>query len=416
MTENFYLARQAIVDNNEAILGYELLYRNSEKKSNFDNPRHATSSLLVNVLNQSGLNSIVGESLAFINVDYSFLRHDFIESIPPKTFVFELSVEEDKKGLLLESVERLHNKKYVFSIDMSSMQDLEEVKELAPYLFFVKVDISTIAQEDLKKVVHELKKFPLIVIASKLEDEEAFLVCQEAGFDAYQGYFFARPKIIKDKKLNTDQITLFKLCNVLRSGISIPEMVQAFEESPNISMQLLRFINSAAFHFRNPISSIHQVITLLGRNHLVQWLMLLLYSKNFSNKVKYQDQLIVMVKQRTLIMVNLMKFIYKNSSQKEQSEAYFVGILSLMNALSGVPLRDILIEFHVDDRVQDALFDHKGFLGKLYDVAIAVEQFDTTVIDEFLDEYQVSKADFETLMLDVFKDAIEFETASNSQL
>ncbi len=415
MTENFYLARQAIVDNNEAILGYELLYRNSEKESNFDNPRHATSSLLVNVLNQSGLNSIVGESLAFINVDYSFLRHDFIESIPPKTFVFELSVEEDKKGRLLESVERLHNKKYVFSIDMSSLQDLQEVKVLAPYLFFVKVDISTVAKEDLKIVVRELKQFPLIVIASKLEDEETFLICQEAGFDAYQGYFFAHPKIIKDKKLNTNQITLFKLCNVLRSGISIPEMVQVFEESPNISMQLLRFINSAAFHFKNPISSIHQVITLLGRNHLVQWLMLLLYSKNFSNKVKYQDQLIVMVKQRTLIMVNLMKFIYRNSSQKEQSEAYFVGILSLMNALSGVPLRDILIEFHVDDRVQDALFDHKGFLGKLYDVAIAVEQFDTTVIDEFLDEYQVSKADFETLMLDVFKDAIEFETASTSQ-
>ena len=415
MTENFYLARQTIVDNNEAILGYELLYRNRKKESTLDNPRHATSSLLVNVLNQSGLNAIVGENLAFINVDYSFLQHDFIESIPPKTFVFELSVEADKKGLLLENVERLHNKKYVFSIDMSSVEDLQKVKELAPYLFFVKVDITRVAREDLNKVVSQLKEFPLILIASKLEDEENFLICQNAGFHAYQGYFFARPKIIKDKKLNTDQITLFKLCNVLRSGVSISEMVQAFEESPNISMQLLRFINSAAFHFQSPISSIHQVITLLGRNHLVQWLMLLLYSKSFSNKVKYQDQLIVMVKQRTLIMVNLMKFIYKNSSQKEQSEAYFVGILSLMNALSGVPLRDILREFHVDSIVEEALFEHKGFLGKLYDVVIAVENFDTTVIDEFLTEYRVSKADFETLMLDVFKDAIEFETASSSE-
>jgi EAL and modified HD-GYP domain-containing signal transduction protein len=414
MTENFYLARQAIVDNNEAILGYELLYRDSDKEANIDNPRHATSSLLSNVLNQSGLTSIVGSSLAFVNVDYSFLQHDFIESIPPKTFVFELSVEADIKGYLQESVERLHNKKYVFSIDVSSMAELELVKQLSPYLFFVKIDVMSFEKEKLRQAVKELKELSLIVIASKVEDEETFTLCKEAGCDAYQGYFFAHPKLIKDKKLNTQQMTLFKLCNVLQMGSSIPEIVEAFEEAPTISMQLLRFINSAAFHFKHPISSIHQVVTLLGRNHLVQWLMLLLYSKSFSANVKYQDQLIVMVKQRTLIMVNLLKLIKKNSSQKEQSEAYFVGILSLMNALSGVPLKEILEEFHVDHQVEEALFDQKGFLGGLYDVVLAVENFDTTVLENFIEEHNIDKLEFETLMLDVFKDAIEFETAQEN--
>jgi len=413
MTENFYLARQAIVDNNESIIGYELLYRDSTQKANIDNPRHATSSLLTNVLNQSGLNSIVGDSLAFINVDYSFLKHDFIESIPPKTFVFELSVEADKKGLLLEYVERLHNQKYVFSIDMTSVDELEKVRPLLPYLFFVKIDMMSFEKEALVETVRALKEFPVVVIASKVEDEASFLLAQEAGCDAYQGYFFAYPKLIKDKKLNTDQVTLFKLCNILQSGASISEIVNAFEEAPTISMQLLRFINSAAFHFKHPISSIHQVITLLGRNSLVQWLMLLLYSKNFSTNIKYQDQLIVMVKQRTLIMVNLMKLIKKSASQKEQSEAYFVGILSLMNALSGVPLRDVLDEFHVDLQVQDALFDQKGFLGELYDVVLAVENFDTITLEKFLSEHHIEKANFESLMLDVFKDAIHFETAAS---
>jgi len=415
MTENFYLARQAIVDNNEAILGYELLYRDSTKKANIENPRHATASLLTNVLNQSGLNSIVGSSLAFVNVDYSFLQHDFIESIPPKTFVFELSVEEDTKGYLQENVERLHNKKYIFSIDVSSIEELNAVKKLAPYLFFVKIDMMSFEKEKLAEAIKELKEFPIIVIASKVEDEETFVLCQKAGCNAYQGYFFAHPKLIKDKKLNTEQATLFKLCNVLQSGSSIPEIVHAFEEAPTISMQLLRFINSAAFHFKHPISSIHQVVTLLGRGQLVQWLMLLLYSKSFSPTFKYQDQLIVMVKQRTLIMVNLMKMIKHDASQKEQSEAYFVGILSLMNALSGVPLKDILEEFHVDTQVEDALFDQKGFLGELYDVVLAVENFDTTVLENFTVEHNIETVKFEALMLDVFKDAIEFETAQESE-
>jgi len=414
MTETFYLARQAIVDNNEGILGYELLYRSSETETNIENPRHATSTLLVNVLNQSGLNTIVGKHLAFVNVDYSFLQHDFIESIPPKTFVFELSLDGDTDKRLLESVERLHNKEYVFSIDMGTYSNIDVLKELAPYLFFVKIDTSSFDRAHLAEVVHELKEFPIIVVASKVEDEEMFNACKEAGFDAYQGYFFAKPQIIKDKKINTEQVTLFKLCNILQSGVSISEIVKAFEEAPTITMQLLRFINSAAFHFKNPISSIHQIVTLLGRNALVQWLMLLLYSKNFSTQVKYQDQLIVMVKQRTLIMVNLMKLIKASSSQKEQSEAYFVGILSLMNTLTHVPLEDILKEFYVDDKVHAALFSRSGFIGELYDVALAVENFDVEVLDNFMQEYKVEKSDFEALMLDVFKNAIVFETTEDS--
>jgi len=415
MTETFYLARQAIVDNNESILGYELLYRSNEKETNIDNPRHATSSLLVNVLNQSGLASIVGKSLAFINVDYSFLQHDFIESIPPKTFVFELSVQNETDERVLETVQHLHNKKYIFSIDIDAATNLELVKLLAPYLFFVKIDITSFDKEHLASIVQELKTFSVIAIASKLEDEAMFSFCQEIGFDAYQGYFFAQPTILKDKKLDTNQVTLFRLCNIIQTGASTSEIVEAFEASPTITMQLLRFINSAAFHFKNPIRSVHQIITLLGRSALVQWLMLLLYSKNFTTQVKYQDQLIVMVKQRTLIMVKLLKLINPKSSEKELSESYFVGVLSLMNALTQVPLEEILQEFYVDNSVREALFYKAGTLGELFKVVEAVEEFDVDVIDAFMDKYHIEKAEFETMMLEVFKDAMAYETAVNPE-
>ena len=415
MTETFYLARQAIVDNNESILGYELLYRSNESETNIDNPRHATSSLLVNVLNQSGLASVVGKSLAFINVDYSFLQHDFIESIPPKTFVFELGLDSNAGEKLLETVQLLHAKKYIFSIDIDASTNIDLVKRLAPYLFFVKIDVTSFDKEHLSTLVQELKTFSVIAIASKLEDEETFLFCQEAGFDAYQGYFFAHPTIVKDKKLDTDQVTLFKLCNIIQAGASISEIVEAFEESPTITMQLLRFINSAAFHFKSPIRSIHQIVTLLGRNSLVQWLMLLLYSKNFTTNVKYQDQLIVMVKQRTLIMVNLLKLIQNSSSEKELSEAYFVGVLSLMNALTQAPLEDILEEFYVDNSVREALFYKAGILGELYKIVLAVEDFDVVILDAFIKEHNIVKADFEKMMLNVFKDAIDYETAVETE-
>lgn len=407
MIEKYYLARQAIVDNNESIMGYELLYRDGAETSNFDNPRHATAALLVNVLNQAGLSSIVGKQLAFINIEDSFLQHDFIESIPPKTFIFELTATASFSERFIESIQRLHNKKYVFSMDVNSYDNIEVVKSLAPYLFFVKIDSSSFETKYLKRVIEELKEHSIIIIASKVENVETFELYQKAGCDAYQGYFFAKPKIIEEKKLNTKQITLSRLCNVIQSGASIPEITQAFQQSPEITLQLLQFINSAAFHFRDPISSIQQVVTLLGRNSLMQWLMLLLYSKSFSAGAKFHNPLIVMVKQRTLIMVNLMKIIKTSSSQKEQSEAYFVGALSLIDALMQVHMEEVLSEFHVDKQVEEALFNKSGFLGELYGMALAVENFDLTVINGFLGKYKIDKVKFDNMILEVFKQAVE---------
>ena len=120
-----------------------------------------------------------------------------------------------------------------------------------------------------------------------------------------------------------------------------------------------------------------------------------------------------MVKQRTDIMVNLMKIIKPNSSQIQQSEAYFVGILSLMDTLMHLPLPDILNEFYVDKRVVDALFNQSGFLGELYSVALAVENFETDLITDFLNKYKRSRAEFEKMILEVFKMTVAMKKDSD---
>ncbi len=411
MSEHFYLARQVILDNNDAIMGYELLYRDSEDSGEFANPRHATAAVLVNVLNQSGLKNIVGDKLAFINVEGSFLRHDFIESIPSELFVFELTSTGVFDERNIELVQILHRKNYKFSMDLASYRDIATLKKILPYLSCIKVDTSSFEIELLDAFLQEFRSPSLSFIASKVEDEETFLRYKQAGFDAFQGYFFAKPKIIKDKKLDGNHLTLFKLCNTIQSGASIPEIVQEFEANPSITLQLLQFINSGAFHFRSRISSVHQVITLLGRNTLVQWLMLLLYSKNFGNGHRFQNPLILMVKQRTEMMVNLMKLIKKDASQNQLSEAYFVGILSLMDTLMHIPLKDVVCEFYVDDSIYDALFDKKGFLGELFEVAVAVEAFDTKIIDAFREKYRLDAKVFEDMMLEVLQDTNQMETA-----
>ena len=412
---NFYLARQPILNHKQEIIGYELLYRDSEKSAVYANERHATAALLVNVLNNAGLHNVVGDKLAFVNIDGRFLRHEIIDTIPPETFIFEVTSSTNLDALTVERIELLHEKGYKFCLDATEYSHLSEYQKLLPYLTYCKIDTSSFEEKYVDYILELLHKKHIIAIATKVEEESDFEKYKSKHFDAFQGYYFAKPKIIKDQQLEVDQASMFQVSNLLQTGGEIYEIVAAFERSPSLIVQLLRFINSAAFHFRNRISSINQVVTLLGRKSLIQWLMLLLYSKTLSSKASFENPLILMVKHRTDLMVSLIKMIDVNSTLEEQSRAYFVGVFSLMDTLLHMPLADILKEFQVDEQVEEALFEKKGRLGELYSTVLAIEHFETEKIDAFIEKYQLDKAEFEKMMLENIQATTEFSRAADAE-
>lgn len=412
MSNDFYLARQPILNAKQEIIAYELLYRDSEVSAAYANERHATAALLVNVLNQAGFHNVVGNALAFVNIDDRFLRHEIVDTIPPQTFIFEITSSSALDELTVERIEVLHKKGYIFCLDVTEYKDLNKYKKLFHFLSYCKVDSSSFDPVHLADIAKLLHSYRIQAIATKLEDAALYEKYKESGFDAFQGYYFAKPNVIHDKKLDTDKISLFKLCDLLQSGGDMGEIVEAFRNSPGLTLQLLRFMNSASFHFKNRISSIHQVITLLGRNALVQWLMLLLYAKPLSSELDFGNPLILMVKQRTDLMGRLLKMTKSSSTQREEGEAYFVGIFSLMEALFHVPLENIMREFNLDESVTEALEHKKGELGELYTVILAIENFETDKIDAFVSKHAIDKAAFEKMMLETIQASAEFSRTS----
>ena len=94
MDNNIYIARQPIVTVDKKLYGYELLFRSIENEglisAKFDDGAVASTRVAVNVLNHIGLSQVVGDKLAFINVDENFLLADAILSLPKEQFVIEL--------------------------------------------------------------------------------------------------------------------------------------------------------------------------------------------------------------------------------------------------------------------------------------------------------------------------------------
>jgi len=230
------------------------------------------------------------------------------------------------------------------------------------------------------------------------------------GCDLFQGYFFAKPKIFENKKYDPTQAHILKLYTLLMEDTNIDEITAEFEKNHAITVQLLQYINSCAFHFRNRISSIHHILTLVGRTPLAQWLMLMIYSKSVS-KSNEVSPLMLMIKHRTELMEYILKKIHPEARSNTLGQAYFVGVLSLIDTVFSEKLETILEDMHVDDIVKGALLNDEGTLGDIYALIRDTETFHTRGIAKFVKKYNIQKDTIDELSLKSMQEVTAFEKA-----
>ena len=78
---NFYLARQPVLDRNQALFGYELLFRNTATNAaEIDTGIGATADVLAHAA-QLGLPRAIGDATCFLNVDTEVLMCDIFSFI-----------------------------------------------------------------------------------------------------------------------------------------------------------------------------------------------------------------------------------------------------------------------------------------------------------------------------------------------
>ena len=97
--------------------------------------------------------------------------------------------------------------------------------------------------------------------------------------------------------------------------------------------------------------------------------------------------------------------VSKHIDKKLVSKAYFLGVVSLMDALFNVKREDILKELNIDFKIKEALLEYGGVLGEIYKFAIDIESFDVTSIEKFTDKYNINIKELENLTLEVIKNS-----------
>ena len=404
-----FLGRQPIVDRDSQLVGYELFYRNTQGTSEMKNEHYATANVLTHTLSLTGIDGVIGKHLAFVNINESFLQHDMIHSIPAERFIFELDDTLNFTEENLKRLEELYLQGYSFAFCINDLQDhtFTAAKKVAKIITYIKLNTIQVQKEKLMKVLLTLGSSNKRLIASHIEDEALFKSFSEMGFELFQGYFFAKPEILESQQASSSSANVINLCNLLSTDSSMEEVTEAFSHSPDIVIQLIQYMNSCAFNLKGSIDSIERVITLIGRKALVQWLFLTLYAS--ANDSTEDSALLILVKQRTQLLIDILIAAKPDASKDELSKASFVGLLSSIDVILKTPLPDLLEKLNIDETIKDALLEKKGLLGEIYEVSIAIEQFDLAKTEAFIIEHEIAPDSFQKLLFRSFESANDFK-------
>lgn len=392
------VGRQPIFGLKEEIFAYELLFRDSKQNSaKIEDSRFATAKVLTNTLNSFGLDKIVSDKKAFVNVDKEFLHDDVVESIPPERFVLEILEGVKVDGKLVNRVLYLKDKGYSFAIDDLNMEEenLKNFEPLFPYVDIAKIDlISTRSLDKIERKLEFFSRFQMNLLAEKVENVKVFDQCRSLGFELFQGYFFAKPNILETRRLDPTHNSVLQLIHKINSGNDIKELESEFSHNPSLTLGLLKYINSSQIGTKKEISSIPQAINLLGRTPLVQWLTLSLYSTIKENI--HKDSLLDSALLRAELM-GAMATRYKLTGDTP-NKAYLIGLVSNLGPLLQVPMEAIFEDIAFDKEIADAVLRREGLLGKLLKIVIVFERGDFTKIRDILKKIQMSEAELTQIL------------------
>jgi len=362
--DHLFLARQPILDREKSVVGYELLHRSSFlPRATFDNAEAATAHVALSALTEIGLDPLVGDHSAWINVTREFLLQGLARSLPAKRVVLELLEHQLVDRRLLDLIADLRDSGYVLALDDFTFEPGSE--QLLELVEFVKLDLLSLGPDGLAREVELLRRFDVKMLAEKVETHEQFQLGTDVGCDLFQGYFFCRPELIRNRAISSNGVAMVRLASVLQDpSLQLSELERLISSDVALSYRLLRYINSAYFGMSQRISSIMHAVTLLGLQNVKQWAMLTTFAA-------------IDDKPQELFLTALIRARFCELAGTTQDggpqERFTLGLFSVLDALLDTTMETAVALLPLPPRMRDALVEHSG-PGRLLDCVQAIEQ------------------------------------------
>ena len=378
-----YLARQPIFDPNQQVVGYELLYRSDQGGPLTVDGTDATRDVIINSYIEIGLDKLVGSHLAFINITRDFIVNHHKLPPPSRQLVLEILEDVEADDEVVAGVKSLIDKGYNIALDDFALG--QSNRRLIQFADFAKIDVLQHDTAGLARMVASLRKFPVKLVAEKVETAAQYEQCCALRFDYYQGFSLCHPNIIRAHRLSANKLQVMQmLAKLQKEDVEASDLSKIIQQDVVLSYKLLRYINSASLALKNKIDSIKHAVIILGQNNIREWASMIA----ISSLQDAPEELI----HTALLRGKMCELLLESNSQLHSGSAFVVGLFSMLDALIGMPLDRLLPMLPLHHDINDALLTRKGPYGNALKCVLAYEQGDWQAVDRagFGEEFTIS--------------------------
>lgn len=372
LAEHAFVARQPICDRAEGLAAYELLFRSrATDRADVKSAEAATATVSVQAVMDIGLDDLVGSKRAWINLPRLALTDGHYRFLPPDRVVLEVLETVNADADVLHALGRARELGYQIALDDYVRN--HRTSGLLDYADYVKVDVLGRTDADIIATYKDLARPGVRLLAEKVESRAVHDVALQAGYDLFQGYYFARPELVQRHRLPSDRNALLRLLSELQDPATPLERIETLIAADvGLSVRLVRYVNTAMFGVRQRIESLRHAVVMLGIDRLRECVAMLLLA-GLDGK---PSQLV------TLALVRARMCEMLGGRKPGTGHRHFsAGLLSLLDAFLDQPLDDIVQQMGLTDDLNDALLRREGDLGSSLRVAEACERAEWDVLD-----------------------------------
>ena len=365
-----FVARQPIFDRTRQLYAYELLFRSDEIHNEYNgaDSSSATTQVIANSLFTLGLENVACGKKVFVNFDYGLLMGGLTTVLPKETMVLEILESVEPSEELLAVCNELNQQGYTFALDdfvgEARFEPLTQIAKL------IKVDMRTTEKAEQERLLRTYRPRGIAMVAEKVETHEEFEWAKTAGYDYFQGYFFARPVVMRGHQIPAAKINCIRLLREMQSAdLNYEQLRKIISEDVSLSYKLLRFVNSALFARQGEIQSIAHSLAVLGDDLIRHWSALAALPILAKDK---PGELVT----HSLVRARFCERLAQMATVSEHGRGFLVGLFSLLDALIDVPLEEALHQAGVGAAIRGALLGTEGQGGPLRDVYTLVCRYE----------------------------------------
>ena len=372
-----YVARQPIMDLRGRVHAYELLFRAGPEAAFRGDGDMATRTMLDNAV-IFGLEKLTAGMPAFVNCTREALLGQLVNVLPPSMTVLEILETLEPTPGLIAACRKAKAMGFRLALDDFVWKPkLEPLVELADY---VKVDFTLLDAAGRESLRRRLAGVTVALVAEKVETQEDNQQACAEGFTLFQGYYFCRPILLKNRKIPANQLSYIEILQLLQSdSIDMRKLGRLVKRDASLTYRLLRLVNSPVCAVHQEVRSIEAALVLVGEEVFRRMATLAIASELNANRPPEILRMAFVRGSFCELAAGLCALV--------QAEQYLLGLFSLLPAMLRVPMADLAPALPLRGKIREALLGVASLESSLLRWVECNERGDWVMCDAIAQSY-----------------------------